>query len=277
MAIVGDLADLGTPDLLYLIKMRGMTGELFLRRGDEDARLSFEGGRLVHVTSSLVSQRLGELLVHLGKLTEPQLDQALADQALDPTGPPLGARLVDQGMVDEGDLAEVLTCQAEEILYRVLAWPDGGFTYTTREVTNGAVPLPEINVERIVLDAIRLADEYETMRARIPSLDCEVVVHAHGDDVSTPPLTLKESIVIASIERGARTLYQVAEATRLAEVELIRLVDDLLRRDLLEIVGAAAETARRRTTGTGSLTLVHRADDPTEPLAELAKATSVAS
>jgi hypothetical protein len=255
MAIIGDLADLGAPDLLYLVKMRGMTGELRLRRGGEDACLVFDAGRLVHVTSSSVSQRLGELLVHLGKLTEQQLAQTLADQAADPGAQPIGTRLIEQGLIDADDLAEVLLCQAEEILYRVLAWEEGDFAYAKREVATDAVPLPEINVERLVLDAIRLADEYESMRARIPSLDYVVNVRRHGDDMMAEPLTLKESIVVASIERGARTLYQVAEATRLAEAELIRLIDDLVRRDLLEIV-PPGEPPRQRHQGTGVLKLV---------------------
>ena len=77
MAILGDLADLGVPDLVFLIKTRAMTGELLLERAGDDARLTFDTGRLVHITSAFVSQRLGELLVHLGRLTTSQLTQAL--------------------------------------------------------------------------------------------------------------------------------------------------------------------------------------------------------
>lgn len=248
MAIAGDLADLGAADLLYLIRMRRMSGELRLQRGDEDACLAFEQGRLVRVTSSVVSQRLGELLVHLGRLTEEQLAQALADQAREPALRPLGAQLIEQGLISAGDLTEVLTCQAEEILYRVLTWPDGAFAYTARPVTDRAVPLPEINVERLVLDAVRLADEHEAVRLRIPSLEYQVVIRGHPEDFATDPLTLKEAIVVASIERGAQTVREVAETTRLAEVELFRLIDDLCRRDLLELVPPGNAPRQRPST-----------------------------
>jgi len=259
MAIAGDLADLGTADLLFLIRMRGMTGELLLQRGDEDACLVFEQGRLIRATSSAVSQRLGELLVHLGRLTEPQLAQALADQVRDPALRPLGARLVEQGLISDADLADVLTCQAEEILYRALAWQDGTFTFVTRPVASRAVPLPEINVERLVLDALRLADEHEAVRRRIPGLDYQVVIRSHADDMATDPLTLKESIVIASIERGAQTVRAVAEATRLSEVELLRLIDTLCQRNLLELVPPSKSPHDRRSTSPRAFRVLGRA------------------
>jgi DNA-binding MarR family transcriptional regulator len=98
-----------------------------------------------------------------------------------------------------------------------------------------------------VLDALRLADEHEAVRRRIPGLDYQVVIRSHADDMATDPLTLKESIVIASIERGAQTVREVAEATRLAEVELLRLIDALCRRNLLELVPPGKSPHDRRS------------------------------
>lgn len=235
MAVAGDLADFGVPDLLYMVKMRGLTGRLMLQRGDDDAVLHFQDGRLVRVASARVSQHLGELLVYLGRLTEEQLGQALALQSVRQETEPLGALLIEHGLVTPEDLDDVLRCQAEEILYRVLAWSDGTFAYAAASETGPAVPLPEINVEKLILEAVRQGDEWEAIRQRIPSLDCRVTLVKRGTGPLTLPLSLKESMVVASIARGATQLRAVAEATRLTEAELVRLVDEMVSRGVVEV------------------------------------------
>ncbi len=261
MAAAGDLADFGPSDLLYMIKMRGMTGRLTLQRGEDDATLSFQQGRLVRVTSSRISQRLGELLVYLGRLSEEQLGTALARQAARPGAEPLGALLIGQGLVTSADLDEVLRCQAEEILLRVLAWAEGTFAYEPEPETGLAVPLPEINVEQLILEAVRQGDEWEAIRRRIPSLDCGVTVCSQPSLALAEPLSLKASIVVASIARGASRLRDVAEVTRLAEREVIRLVDELAGQGVVTVTPPATlpatppavEPAPGRLAGLGTL------------------------
>lgn len=243
MAVAGDLADFGVPDLLYMIKMRGMSGRLTLRRGDDDAALHFQGGRLIRVASSRVSQRLGELLVYLGRLTEEQLSAALTLQTERRGAESLGALLIGQGLVTTDDLDDVLRCQAEEILYRVLAWAEGHFDYAPTTEATAAVPLPEINVEKLILEAIRQGDEWEELRRRIPGLDCAVLLNGQPTDALFAPLSLKESIVVASVARGATSLREVAQATRLAEPELLRLVDELANRGVLTVTAPPAPAA----------------------------------
>jgi hypothetical protein len=161
--------------------------------------------------------------------------------------------LLKQGLIAADDLAEVLTCQAEEILHRVLAWQEGSFLMTTRPVVIEAVPLPEINIEALVLNAIRLADEHQTIRSRIPTLDCGVAVRDHRDATGASGLSLKERIVIASIQRGAGSLRQVADMTRLTEFELLRLVDDLVRRDVLTLHASAMPNQAPAPTGVAKI------------------------
>jgi hypothetical protein len=173
MPIIGDLADMGLPDLLYIFKLRGTTGRLALQRGGDEAVLYLQQGRLIQVASSQLAQSLGELLVRQGKLTEPQLAlarewqatdqqtlaQALEWQTADPPAPDLAALLVSQGLLSAADLADSLVEQAVLILHRVLAWSDGTFAYTPAPPPVALVPLPELNLEQIILEAFRQADE----------------------------------------------------------------------------------------------------------------------
>jgi hypothetical protein len=236
MALNGDLSDLSLPDLFYIFQMRGMTGRLALQADHDDAVLYFQRGKLVHVASSRIAQHLGQLLVRMEKLTLEQLGVALALQATTHASQPLGEILVGQGWLSLDDLNLFLTHQAEEVLYRVLAWPSGSFTFAAATTAPLLTPLRDLNVEQIILEATRRADEWAAIRAKIPSLDCGVtLLNNPALDGFTDNLRLKARIVMASVAEGAQTLRQVARATGLDEGEIMRIAYELAQREVVTI------------------------------------------
>lgn len=176
MAVAGDLADLGLSDLLIIFKMRASTGVLVVFSGNEGVNLHLEQGRLVRVSSTQVTQRLGERLYQVGKLSEHQLAEALRVQASGQGSVPLGTLLIQLGMVTPADLEDVLEGQAKEILYRALVWTDGSFSFNPAPSAAGAVPLPDINIDSVILDAMRRADEWEAERKQVTTLVAEATV-----------------------------------------------------------------------------------------------------
>jgi hypothetical protein len=185
----------------------------------------------------------------MGKLSERQLADILQLQAQAGRHLPFGTLLVERGLVSAIDLDDVLRCQAEEILLRVLTWTDGTFAFTPAASDRESVPLPEINIDRIILDSIRFADEWEIIRAHIPTLDCGVELRNGTRLLPENHFSLKESIVLASVARGAATLREVAKATGMGEVELLRLVHGLAARKVLVIGRPAGEQGGARKRG----------------------------
>ena len=175
MAFTGDLADVRVPDLLYLITLRSLSGHLRLRRGQEDALLEFRTGRLVRVTSSQAAVPLGELLVQRGLLTPQQLALALQWQASNPEQLPLGTVLLVRRLVSRKALQAVLTAQAEAILYEVLVWAHGTFAFKRHTRPVAAVPLPELNLEHLVLRAIHRADQWQDIRRVYQAAETEEI------------------------------------------------------------------------------------------------------
>ena len=249
MALMGDLSDLSLPDLLYIFNLRGMTGRLTLQSGNDDALLYFQRGKLVHVTSSKISQHLGQLLVRLGKITMEQLGSALAMQASTHANQALGAILIDQGWISADDLNTVLTYQAEEVLYRVLSWTEGSFSFAGVETGALRLPLRDLNVEKIILEATRRVDEWSMIRARISSLDCSVtLLDSPTTKELADRLSLKHRIVIASIVEGAATLRQIAANTALDGDDIIRIAYELANYEILLITPPLAPAAGEGVT-----------------------------
>ena len=236
MALMGDFTDLSLSDLLYIFNLRRLTGRLTVQSENDDAVLVFHRGKLVFVSSPRISQHLGQLLIRLGKLTLEQLSHALTLQASVAATQSLGDILVAQNYISFDDLNAALTYQAEEILYRVLSWSDGAFSFAAADTSSLRLPLKDLNIERIIIEATRRADEWASIRSRIPSLDCGVILLDTPTSHSTDErLRLNESIFIASIMEGATTLRQIATASGLDEEEILRIAFDLSNREILAI------------------------------------------
>ncbi|MCC6626060.1 MAG: DUF4388 domain-containing protein [Chloroflexi bacterium] len=266
MALNGDLRDLSLPDLFYIFQMRGMSGRLALQADHDDAVLYFQRGKLVYIASSHVSQHLGQLLVKMGKLSLEQLGVALAMQATAATQPPLGEILVNQGWLSPDDLDRCLTHQAEEVLYRVLAWPGGSFHFDASSTAPLLMPLRDLNAEQVILEATRRADERAAIRAKVPNLECRVILANEPRLTAvTDHLRLKSRIVIAAITEGAATLRQVARATGLDDDEVSRIAYELAIKGVLTIEPASEPAAPLPQTTGGLLA-------PRRPLANAARA-----
>ena len=194
MAIMGELGDVGVADMLYLLAIRGQTGRLTVRVDGEEVSFYLEHGRLVVVTSSNLSLRLGQTLRRLGALTIQQLHQALREQAHAGSGLPLGSILLDRGWVTEADLTRCAEEQAIVAVTRFIAADEGTLVYT-----GGAAAPPGIGIV--------------PLRADLPSPHLPLTLGGRIDDVADG-LT------------DAEVLVALALADRVASVADVRPVAD---------------------------------------------------
>ena len=71
----GDLAEGVLPDLLREIYVGRRNGWLRLARGEEQQSLRFRRGHIVNAHTNVVQERLGEMLVRRGHLSQPYLER----------------------------------------------------------------------------------------------------------------------------------------------------------------------------------------------------------
>ena len=146
------------PDLLAFLSTGRKTGVLWVHDAQETFLLQLDEGTLVHATSdgNPDRMRLGEVLVHLGKITSEDLEAFLG--SLGPEAGFLGAELVDAGMIQESDLTDALTFQIQEMFRRLLASRSSIFRFQEgiRLMSRKDVHL---NVQSVLLDVLREADE----------------------------------------------------------------------------------------------------------------------
>lgn len=90
--------------------------------------LMLHEGNLVHATSTMYSQRFGDLLVHKGLITVEDLQAALEAQKQQ-KGQHLGEILVAQKLIQAEIIPQMVYHQIECVLYELLSWADAKFFF----------------------------------------------------------------------------------------------------------------------------------------------------
>lgn len=218
MGFYGDLHHLPLQDILHVLSSHGKSGRLTLSVPSDEITLVFDRGRVASVSASDTNLRIGRLLVEQGYVTEEQVEQALALQAVEVLGyTRLGDVLIELGFVTEKEIWRAVAAQFEASLFRILIQPGGTFAFTAEEPDWTEPVIDEIPIEPIVLNALRMADEWLAVHAAneaIELTDAPIPAGAFDD------LEPDDHQVLLALLNGVETKYQLALETGRAGDEL---------------------------------------------------------
>lgn len=251
MPLVGNLRDFALHDFLYLVDRGYKTGSLHLDRptANEAAHLFFDKGKLLSVVRPHRRERLGELLIRLGKITPQQLATALQTQQMSGNTRPLGQILVEQGAVGKPDLQACIQQQIEETVYDLFAWREGEFQFVAGQRpapddVQSLVPLP---VENLIMEGVRRVDELSRIRERIPNNDMIVrFVERPQEKAANINMTADEWRIFARIN-GRSSINEIAEKTGLTAFQVSHIVYGFLTAGLAEISRPPSKTSAPTT------------------------------
>lgn len=244
MALVGNLRDFGLSEFLYLVDRGYKTGRLTLQKPGDRAELYFQTGKLVYANHFNQEERLGDMLVRMGRITQEQCNIALRIQHTQEPNKPLGMILINRGMVSSEEINKSVRMQIEEITYSLFGWSDGDFRFEP-----DVNPPPEsiiipLSIENIIMEGTRRIDEWTRIRDKIPSLD--VIVRFSDqpyERAKSVNLTQDEWRIFARIN-GAATIRQIAAQTGLGEFEAARIIYGFLAAGLVILMRAAPSSVK---------------------------------
>src|SRR3954447_21553565 len=263
MALEGTLKDFSLADIFQLIGLQRKTGVLTLRSKDDTVTVTFLDGKVVGADSlsHRLENRLGNVLIKSGLLTQDQLSHALAIQK--ETLQRLGFVLTHYGIISADALKQAIQLQILQIVYRLFRWKDGDYHFsqeTTIEYDrDNVVP---ITAESILMEGARMIDEWPIIEKRIRSYDLvfrkkltnqEIVVVGADEadeidfDGDAAPRRRKglgsdkirisgEEKAIYDLVDGTVTVGDIVEVSRFSEFDTNKALYELLTRDLIEEV-----------------------------------------
>lgn len=243
MALVGNLRDFGLSEFLYLVDRGAKTGRLTLQKPGDRAELYFNTGKLVYATHFNQDERIGDILVRMGRVTREQCNIALEIQQTKQPDKPVGQIMVELGMLTQAEILKCVRLQIEEITYGLFGWQEGDFRFepdTAPPRESVSIPL---SIENLIMEGTRRIDEWARIRDRIPSLDVIVRFsdkpHEKAKGVN---LTPDEWRVFARIN-GANSVRQISLQTGLGDFETARIIYGFLSAGLVILTREIAQPA----------------------------------
>jgi predicted transcriptional regulator len=277
MALQGSIKDFGLPDIFQLIGLQRKTGILTLQRGEETITVSFENGMVVNAdtTAKRIEDRLGNLLVKQGKISEAQLEDVLQRQKA--TLQRVGHILVSGNFISAQDLKNALQVQINQNVFKLFRWKEGDYNFEpTEKVDYDRASISPMSADFILMEGIRMVDEWPIIEKKIPSMDIvfrttvdatSIEVSAGEDDMfggagdSKKPasgkvkLSRDEERVYRKVD-GQRTVQGIIDASGMGDFDVCKVLYDLLSRSIVAPTGrgaAARETGAVREAASSAL------------------------
>lgn len=135
----GDLREQDLTQVLMQLQEEKATGSLILQNRESIKSIHLKEGNIVYASSNFPGDRLGEVLLRLGRISPEQFHRSV--ELLRETGKQQGAILVEMGSITAKELFEGLKSQVREIIYSIFMWEEGQYRFMHEELPKHAISL----------------------------------------------------------------------------------------------------------------------------------------
>lgn len=239
--LAGSLRSLSAPEVFHFLATSLKTGTLLLSfGGGHDGPLpdapdalrrktvSFKEGQVTFASSSERADRLAPVLWRAGLLSAEDLSRC---GRLVQAGRPLGQVLVEEGLLDPGQLYGAMARQVREIVLGAFLEDEGEFVFVEgRADERNAVRLSE-RTHDLLLEGMRRRAEVDRLAAGLP--DRDAVARRRPGDVGD--LDPRGRRLLEAID-GERTVRQALDASWLGLHDGTVALEALVRAGLVETV-----------------------------------------
>jgi hypothetical protein len=242
-ALHGNLKDFGIAEVFQLIGQQRKTGLLEISGEDHRVQLAFDQGAVVWASPVGRTEFavLGERLVRCGLITRANLEEMVRQS--EASARSLPSLLVSSASVGESDLEEIQDLLSRETIFEVMRWTGGSFHFTAQPIHHDVPPDKLLAAEQILMDGLRMLDEWQTFQNLVPS-DDTVFERSGRLDVYKQQFQGDVRGHMAQLERiyqlvdGRLTARRIIDLSRLGTFDATRILAELHTARLIQPVAA---------------------------------------
>jgi tetratricopeptide (TPR) repeat protein len=235
MAIKGSLREASLPDVLQLLAMGQKTGCLSVADRSNFGTIYFSKGRICYASIVNRRDRLGDILVKNGLITQQELDAAIETQTRQ-RDKRLGEILIEQKILTREELHRYIRLQIEEAVYFLFTWTQGTFSFEGDVLPDERDFLVSINPESLLLEGARRVDEWSLVEKKIPSFDIIFELDRTKLAASDAELTMEQEQLIPLVD-GRRDVAALVDESGLGEFQVGKALYGLATAGFLHRIG----------------------------------------
>lgn len=243
----GNLSALPLPELLIQLRRATSTGILSVEAEGTRKTVYFHEGRVVFATSNSPSDRLGETLLRLGKISVDEYELSLRKIS---HGRRQGKVLIEMGAMAPQDLWEGVEAQVREIVFSLFEWPSGEFVFEATTLPQKEKVTVSFDPLVLVLEGLRRIDPEGALKGRYPDPG---LILERLKDVDPGKLEPYEKHILWMVD-GRRSVAEVCRESEIGDGETQKTLYALFCAGFLRVRGrkirAVGESASRETAET---------------------------
>lgn len=225
MGLKGDLDTFFLSSILQLICDEKKTGILSVSNDDQKFQIIIKDGFIVYSLGSVTELRIGDMLINQGVISQNQLQECLDVGKKNKMA--LGKVLVEKKFITLDKLKEYIYKQTEAILFRLLIWDSGSFSYEDVALNTERLVLIRMDVMHVILEAARRIDEMSVFKKIIPSDDIIFRTAGKNPFKQDIELTPQERQIIQSID-GKRSIKDLLRQTQIDKFHIYKTLYSFL-------------------------------------------------
>jgi len=216
----GRLHALSIADILNFLRGLKRKGLLSCAGEGTTIGLHLADGKVAHATSTREADRLTELLLRWGLMSQAQHDETMRRAA---GGERIGKALIASGVLTPRALLEARSRQARWIGLSLFEWSSGEFAFLEGEDPPGDVLPVDLPILDLIAAGIRSLRASGLLRERMPSPDWVLEPLPLESQRAAVPLQPQEEYVLRLVD-GTRTVGAIAEQSEFPDLETLRVL-----------------------------------------------------
>jgi len=250
ISLHGNLRDFGIAEVFQLIGQQRKTGTLEVDGEQGAIFLAFDAGCVVRggpLDSGSEREPLGPQLVRAGYLTREQLAKLERESAR--SARPVPDLLRAAGLIEADTLSEVQHLLTRETVFDVMRRTSGNFHFTAEPVSHDTPPERLLGAEQILMDGLRMLDEWQTFADVVPSQDAVFrrvgeVDSVRGLGAGQVDVRLENAERIFQLVDGRLDVRRIIDLSRIGTFEATRALAELRQAGVIELVPTPARVER---------------------------------
>jgi CheY-like chemotaxis protein len=229
----GQIQVIPLAEVLQVLQLQRQTGTCKIANGKVEVTVSFREGLvdLARGRGAADEFRLGRYLIEEGLVTRDELNIILKKRE-EGSKQLLGEALINFGLISEEDLRRALIRQTSELLYEVLRWPKGRFTFSKASVDQPDVARLGLPVASIVMEGFRRVDEWRLVEESIHFDEVLLRDQVALDALGSSKLTRQEQLVLDAID-GQRTVREIIANVDVGSFDACKILYQFLQSRLV--------------------------------------------
>lgn len=238
VAPAGDIRHMTIPWLFQGLRTQSKTGTAVFEYIQDQTgqkvikKVYFRNGDIVFASSSLVEDRLGDVLLREGKINQVQFD--VSTEIIKKTGKKQGAVLVDLGFIKPQDLVNAVKDQVKRIILSLFAVRMGTYAFDEAPLPMADIIPLQMSTGNLILEGVTSLD-WQAIRKALPPPTS--VLRPSTDPrhlFQDASLTAEQRTVLSFID-GKRSLEEICGMSGAGDFNTMKAIHLLLTLRMAEI------------------------------------------